>query len=280
MFAIATWWNGIGQPSTPLGMASVTPSQPMTATSRSRTHGRQLASIPANPSNCAPGPLRLLPRIASRGHQQDVACLHPHALVRLRRLQLRDRDVLHWLQPVRVAHRRNVEQHAAAHDAVRPRHDAVLLRAVRAHLVLAVAVVDLAFVKDVAERIQMRRCHPVGRDPDVVRRKREAALFAHLVPAADHVVLYGRHVLHRGRHRQRTRAAHRQSFLHERRRLRALRVRDQVERPPLVLIPPAPPVPQLHRHPREVVRGWCSRCFRHRRGPPRRAASMTRRRPR
>ena len=56
MFAIATWWNGIGHPSTPLGMASVTPSQPMTATSRSRTHGRQLASSPAKPSKGAPGP--------------------------------------------------------------------------------------------------------------------------------------------------------------------------------------------------------------------------------
>ena len=57
MFAISTWCIGIGHSSIPLGVASVMPSQPTTATSRSRSHGRQLASSPASPSHGAPGPL-------------------------------------------------------------------------------------------------------------------------------------------------------------------------------------------------------------------------------
>src|SRR5262249_13251205 len=117
----------------------------------------------------------------------------------------------------------------------------VALRAAGAHVGGGEAVVHLAAVEDVAERVQVGVRHAVRRDGEVVRR---ASGLRH-VAAAHHEVLHGADVLGAGHGGERQRAAHGDAVAHGGGGAAAHVRRDEVERAALILRAPAAPVLHL-----------------------------------
>ena len=205
--------TGIGQPSTPLGIASLTPSQPNTAMSRSRSQGRQSAYSPAIPSprgDQGPCASRRASRPVETSRMSPASTCSPCRCSAAVSSSAAIRSPGSSQSPPRSAGMSSSTP--PAHDAVLPGHDAVALRAVAAHLTHVESVVHLAVHEDVAERVEVRRRHPVRPDREGVRRAAEARLRVLRIAAADHLMAHRRGVVRRGRHRQRERAAHRHTL--------------------------------------------------------------------
>ena len=117
----------------------------------------------------------------------------------------------------RAAQSGNVEQHAAAADAVARRHDAVAPRAGGAHIGCRKAVIHLAVMEDVAERVDVARSEPVIGDADEVERDFHArnARRTGIVAAHHDVMQRRRRIFRSGMNRKIPRAADRAPRLHE-----------------------------------------------------------------
>ena len=204
---------------------------------------------------------------------QYVSLTEPDALRLLDRLEFGSRHRLARLQPPDTPEPRHVQQHAPSDEPFAVgRHVERRGTLGGHHLLGGPAVVNAALVGDVTERVHMGVAVAVEREPDEVRGKGHRAGADVDVVALDHmmddrarVVRPGGRV-HRDRHRrappgadQRGRGPHRVC-------------RDEVERPELVVGPPAPPVldrledlvelsqrhrcrPRQRRHP--LLTSWC-----------------------
>ena len=103
----------------------------------------------------APGAEREAAGVMARAEDEDVALAQAHALGLLDRLQLGAGHRLAGLEPVDLAVARRVEQHAAADDAGVIGGDAAPFRAARGEQRGRLAIVELALVGDVVQRIDM-----------------------------------------------------------------------------------------------------------------------------
>ena len=107
---------------------------------------------------------------------EDVALAEPDALGLLAGLELGPGHGLARLEPLHPAEARDVEQHAAADEAVPVVRDVEGCRALRGqHLLGGLAVVDLALVRDVAQRVDVGVAVAVAGHPQVVEPEAQAA---------------------------------------------------------------------------------------------------------
>ena len=145
--------------------------------------------------------------------------------------------------------RGDVEQHAARDDPVFADGDRVAHRAGAEHLRGVEAVVHLALVEDVAERVDVCVGHSVRGDREVVAGRLEPAQARLIAGVAGHRhhVHHRRRIVRRGRLGQFERAGDGRAVPHQRGRRGGGFGRDEVERAAFVIRPPAPPVGQLLR---------------------------------
>ncbi len=178
---------------------------------------------------------RLAQRPPTRAHEQDVAGFDAKAGVLLGALEIVGKDRLAILQERNAARARHVEQNTARDDTVAKLVNAEFERPVRRHVLDRVAVVQLALVEDVAERVDVRGGESVGRDREVV-----AAPSFRRGPG--HVVSDRVRILEARLRRQCPRRRHDTTAAHQPRRRRAFLGRDQIQGAELIPFPEAPPV--------------------------------------
>src|SRR6266851_9922029 len=107
------------------------------------------------------------------------------------------------LDPVGLFDLRDIEQHAAANDAAAGDVDRALMSALEIDLALGVeAVVELAAVEVMAERVEMGGREAVGLDREIIGASEGAERMADMA-GADHQVRYGHRVVASGRGRER-----------------------------------------------------------------------------
>ena len=199
---------------------------------------------------------------------EDVALLEAHALGALGLFELRAPDGLARLEVGNAAQARDVEQHAAADDAVGGvghRHGRGTAARDRRG---GTAVVHLTAVGDVAERVDVGvavavevHAEEVQREGQLARADVEVVHLHHVVDRRVRVVRSGLRV-DRDRHRDRAARAH------ERGRAAHVLGRDVVEGAEHVVGPPAPPVLDrledrlelLERDVRASALAWSSCC--------------------
>ena len=189
----------------------------------------------------------------------------------LDRLELRAGHGLAGLEPVDPAVARRIEQDAAADDAVGVRGDAAPLRAARGQQRRRLAVVELAAIGDVVERIDMGVAVAVAGHAEKAHAERQPA-------RADRQVVHQRHQVHGGigvvgpgRLVDRDRHRHGAPALHQGAGGGHLVGGQVVERATLVIGPPAPPVLDRLEHGvefRKADRSGRGQSSRHRTGPP------------
>src|SRR5229473_2327012 len=152
---------------------------------------------------------------------------------------------------------RDIEQNAAADDAVARNVDRTFARTPSPDLAAAEAVVHLALPEDVAEGGEMREGHPVRSNREEVERsgRRRSGM--------QHHMLHGLRIIERGLGRERLRKRDYLAGLGEARRRGAFLRCDEVERPALVILAPASPVADLLEDAFDFGRGqaWCHVTF-------------------
>ena len=152
-----------------------------------------------------------------------------------------------------AAQPRDVDQHAAGDNPVGPDVDRAERCSGERDLSLGVAaVVQLALVPEVTERVQVGHRHPVVVDAEVVPGGPDGGAL-HRRPG--HVVLHGTRIVRPHRLVQRTAQRHCPARFHQTGGRHALLRRDQVHRAGGVILPPPAPIPPVG----EVAHDLCFR---------------------
>ena len=125
----------------------------------------------------------------ARAEDEDVAFAQPDPLGLLDLFQLGAGHGLAGLEPADLAVARRIEQHAAADDAGVIGGDAAPFRAARGEQRGRLAVVELAPVGDVVQRIDMGMGIAVARHAEIAHAEGETAL-------ADRQIMHQRHEMH------------------------------------------------------------------------------------
>src|SRR5215813_10698940 len=137
----------------------------------------------------APGAERAPAGVMACPEDEDIALAQTHALRLLDGLQFGARHGLAGLEPVDLAVARRVEQHAAADDAAVIGRDASPVRPARGEQRGRLAVVELALVGDVIQRIDMGMAVAVAGHAEIAHAEGKPAL-------ADGDIVHQRHEVH------------------------------------------------------------------------------------
>src|SRR4029079_2018983 len=106
------------------------------------------------------GPDLALPARVAGPEEDRVPLRDPDTLARLGRLEVLEMDALTRLEPVDAAHRRDVDEDTARHDALAHPGDGEVRRAEhRVDELRGTAVVGRAVPEDVGERVDVRDVH-------------------------------------------------------------------------------------------------------------------------
>ncbi len=115
-----------------------------------------------------PGPFFLALAGASGADEQHVALLDGNAMILLRRVEILGGYLDVLIEPVGFLELGDIEQDAAADDALAGDVDCAFLGAVRTDFGRVEAVVHLALVEDMAKHVQMGIREPMRCDREIV----------------------------------------------------------------------------------------------------------------
>ena len=205
------------------------------ATSRVAEPGQTGGIEPGGLRRDVPRAVRRAPDPSARPHQQRIARPHPQARPFLGGLEVLGKDRFAGFERVDAAYGRDVEEHAPGDNPVLQVVDPEAGGAVRGDGLGGVAVEELAFVEDVAQRVDVAGGEPVGRQGEVVRPPA-------LGRGADHVVRHRGRVVGRRLGVEGPGTRDRLARTHGGRGGGRDLGSDQVQRAELVVGPPASPV--------------------------------------
>jgi hypothetical protein len=109
-----------------------------------------------------PGPQLQTPAVAAGTKEKDITLAQLNALRFFGTLQFSNRHRMTRLEPFCAAQARNIEQHSPSHDSVYISRDVLPRSASRSHNAGRPAVVNPAFVSNVAKRVDVSPAIPVN----------------------------------------------------------------------------------------------------------------------